>query len=73
MLQRAFTQVAEAMTDVLAVRREPLGADELIARARRRAGLVEFGDAPFEEPLRHFLRACREEGDLTLFGRLATR
>jgi hypothetical protein len=73
MLQRALSPVADAMNDVLAVRREPLGADELMARARRRTGLVDFGDTPFEEWLRHFLRACREEGDLTLFGHLATR
>jgi hypothetical protein len=72
MLQKALSQVAEAMTDVLAVRHDP-GADEVIARAQRRTGLVDFGDIPFEEPLQHFLRACREEGDLTLFGRLATR
>ncbi len=73
MLPRAFSQVAKAMTGVLAVRYAPLGADEVIARARRRTGLVDFGDTPFEEPLQNFLRACREEGDLTLFGRLATR
>src|SRR5712671_1382587 len=73
MLQRALSPVAHAINDVLAVRREPLGADALIARARRRTGLVDFGDTSFEESLRHFLRACREEGDLTLFGRLATR
>src|SRR5467141_1619952 len=73
MLQRALSSVADAINDVLAIRREPLGADELIARAQRRTGLVDFGDTPFEESLRHFLRACREEGDLTLFGRLATR
>src|SRR6266446_1669235 len=73
MLQRALSPVADAINDVLAVHREPLGADELIARARRRTGLVDFGDTPLEESLRHFLRACREEGDLTLFGRLATR
>jgi hypothetical protein len=73
MLLRALSPVADAINDVLAVRREPLGADALIARARRRTGLVDFGDTPFEESLRHFLRACCEEGDLTLFGRLATR
>ncbi len=61
------------MIDALALRRHHLGADELIARARGRTGLVDFGGTPFEEPLQNFLRACREEGDLTLFGRLATR
>ena len=73
MLQKALSPVADAINDVLALRREPLGADALIARARRRTGLVDFGDTPFEDSLRHFLGACREEGDLTLFGRLATR
>src|SRR5262249_45016152 len=53
--------------------RHPLDADALIARVQRRTGLVDFGDAPFEEPLRKFLRACLEEGDLTPFGQLATR
>jgi sulfotransferase family protein len=61
------------MIDALALRRHQLGVEELVARARRRTGLVDFGGAPFEEPLENFLRACREEGDLTLFGRLATR
>jgi hypothetical protein len=73
MLQRALSQVADAVADVLAVRRDPLAADALIARAQRRIGLVDFGAAPFEKPLRVFLRACREEADLTLFGGLATR
>jgi hypothetical protein len=61
------------MIDALAVRRRHLGAEELIARAQRRTGLVDFGGTPFGEALQNFLRACREEGDLTLFGRLATR
>jgi hypothetical protein len=50
-----------------------LDADALIARAQRRAGLSDFSDAPFREGLRIFLRACAEEADLSLFGRLGTR
>lgn len=46
-------------------------ADELIARARRRLRLDDFGETPFEGALRVFLRACREEADLSLFGRIA--
>jgi hypothetical protein len=61
------------MTAALVVRRDPLGAEELMARARRRTGLVDFGCTSFEEPLSNFLRACREEADLSLFGRWATR
>src|SRR3954447_5509619 len=50
-----------------------LDADMLIERARRDAGLSDFGDTPFREGLGVFLRACAEEADLSLFGRLATR
>ena len=61
------------MIDPLTIWRDPLAAEELIARARRRTGLVDFGCMSFEEPLHNFLRACREEADLSLFGRFATR
>jgi hypothetical protein len=50
-----------------------LDADALIEQAQRRTGLTDFGDAPFREGLQVFLRACAEEADLSLFGRLATR
>ena len=61
------------MIDPFAIVRGRLSADELLARARRRSGLIDFGCTPFEEPLQNFLRACREEADLSLFGCLATR
>src|SRR3954469_25618901 len=50
-----------------------LDADALIAQARRDTGLIDFGDTPFREGLRIFLRACAEEADLSLFGRFGTR
>jgi len=53
--------------------RDPLDADELIGLAQRRTGLVDFGSTPFDEPLQNLLRACREEAELSLFGRFATR
>ncbi len=73
MLQRAVSRVADTMVDALAILRDPLSADELIARARRQTGLVDFGGAPFEKPLQNLLRACGEEAELSLFGRFATR
>jgi len=73
MLQRAVSQAADSMFDALAILRDPLSAEELIMRARRRMSLVDFGATPFEEPLRNLLRACREEAELSLFGRFATR
>ena len=72
MLQRAVSQVADPMIDAIAILRDPLRADQLIARARRRTGLVDFGSTAFQEPLQNLLRACREEAELSLFGRFAT-
>src|SRR6516162_6930170 len=72
MLQRAVSQAADTIIDAFGTLRDPLGADELIARSRRRTGLVDFGSTPFEDSLRNLLRACREEAELSLFGRLAT-
>jgi hypothetical protein len=49
---------------------EPLTADAdvLIAEARRRTGLEDFGPAGFEAPLRVLLRAIRDEAGLTDVG-----
>jgi Sulfotransferase family len=69
MLHRSVFQLA----GTLSPRRDLLSTDALIARAQRRTGLTDFGDTPFKEPLQYFLGACREEADLSLFGRLATR
>ncbi len=48
-------------------------ADQLMARAQRRAGAVDFGSTPFEAALRALLFACREEARLNLVGSLALR
>jgi hypothetical protein len=73
MLLRSAFQVADTLADVLAPWDEPPSADQLIALARRRTGLTEFGDTPFKTPLSNFLCACREEANLSLVGRIATR
>jgi hypothetical protein len=73
MLQKSLFQLADATADSLAPFREPLSADQLIALARRRTGLTEFGETPFNGPLQNFLRACLEEANLSLVGRIATR
>jgi hypothetical protein len=52
---------------------QPWSSEALIERARRRAGLQDFGDTRFRGGLQVFLRACAEEADLSLFGRLGTR
>ncbi|HUC08881.1 MAG TPA: sulfotransferase [Stellaceae bacterium] len=59
--------------DLLARWRQPPSPEHLIAAARRRTGLSDFGDLPFERPLRHLLQACGEEAELSLFGGAAIR
>jgi len=73
MLQKAVAQAADTIIAALADLRDPLGADELMTRAQRRMNLVDFGSTPFQEPLQNLLRACREEAELSLFGRFVTR
>jgi hypothetical protein len=69
----AVFRVVDMLGDVFAPLREPLRADQLIALARRRTGLREFGETPFLDSLENFLRACSEDADLSLVGRIATR
>jgi hypothetical protein len=50
-----------------------LEEEELLAEARRRTGLADFGDDAFREPLAIFLRALESEASLTLVGRFLAR
>jgi hypothetical protein len=45
----------------------------LVDRAQHRTGLSDFGEFPYEEGLRVFLRACIDEANLSAFGSLGTR
>src|SRR5262249_34831391 len=69
----AIFRVTDLLGDAFAPLREPLNADQLIALARRRTGLTEFGETRFLNPLQKLLRACFEEANLSLVGRIATR
>lgn len=51
----------------------PLEAEELIATAARDAGLSDFGDDDWREPLQVLCRSLEEDADLTLWGRLRCR
>jgi hypothetical protein len=72
-LQRSVLMVADSAADALGLLRRPLDADALLARARRRSRLGEFGDTSFIGPLRRLLLACVDEASLSLVGRLATQ
>ena len=51
----------------------PLQADELIATAKRRTGLDDFGPDDWREPFEILVCAVEKEAELHLFGRLWTR
>src|SRR5215831_4378889 len=69
----AAFRVADMLGDAFARERRPMSADELIASAQRRTRLTDFGGTPFKASLQHFLRACFEDANLSLVGRIATR
>ncbi len=48
-------------------------ADDLLAAARRKTGLDDFGTPGFEEPLTRLLRSIETEARLNPMGRMATR
>jgi hypothetical protein len=50
-----------------------LAESGLLARAMRRTGLRDFGDASFREPLRRLLASLEIEAGLTPFGRVLAR
>lgn len=59
------------MTDVTAA--TELDQDALLKAARERAGLDDFGDTWFFEPMRHYLAAVRDEAKLSPAGIAARR
>ncbi len=72
-LQGSLLTLADGMADALGLLRRPLQVDALLALARRRSGLGDFGDTEFIDPLRRLLTACTDEASLSLIGRMATR
>ena len=73
LLQDLVLSLADGVADTLGLLRRPLEAEPLLATARRRSGLSEFGDSSFIDPLRRLLSACMDEASLSLVGRMATR
>ncbi|HEX3522288.1 MAG TPA: sulfotransferase, partial [Stellaceae bacterium] len=69
----AVFQIADMLGDAFAPLHQPTSVNELIDLAYRRAGLTDFGETPFQASLRGLLRACFEEANLSLVGRIATR
>jgi Sulfotransferase family len=72
-LQASVLTLADGAADALGLLRRPLAAEEVVALARRRSGLTDYGDTAFIDPLRRLLSACVNEASLSLVGRMATR
>src|SRR6516164_6609991 len=53
--------------------KQPLETEPLIAAARRRARLDDFGDETFREPLRRLLESYEREARLNSIGKLALK
>jgi hypothetical protein len=66
-------KAVNAVAGPFARRLFPLGEAGLLAAARSRTGLVDFGDDGFREPLRILLVALEREANLTALGRFLTR
>ncbi len=54
------------------IQTQPLEREALLQQARERAGLADFGDEWFFEPMDHFIEASNREGGLTPAGRAST-
>lgn len=59
--------------DTFGIDTPPRDIDSLLAAARKRTGLSEFGDWPIADPLERLLAAYRTEADLTLLGKITVR
>ncbi|HWV13598.1 MAG TPA: sulfotransferase [Sphingobium sp.] len=54
------------------IQTQPLEREALLQQARERAGLADFGDEWFFEPMDHYIEASNREGRLTPAGRAST-
>ncbi|MBZ0253768.1 MAG: sulfotransferase, partial [Candidatus Methylomirabilis sp.] len=53
--------------------RVPISEESLLAAARKKTGLSDFGGEAFREPLRRLLEAAEREASLSAMGRIITR
>src|SRR5262245_55310623 len=65
--------VGRTLSDTVSRRWWPLESEALCTRARRRAGLEDFGDPPLEPALSTLLKSLDTEADLHPIGRFLMR
>jgi hypothetical protein len=66
-------RAADRLAALFGIARRLPAAEQLLAAARERTGLADFGDVAVLEPLRVLLAAFEAESELTLFGRIGAR
>jgi hypothetical protein len=72
-IQTMGLRIADRFASSLGLLERPILMEDLIGLARTRAGLTDFGDVDFAEPLRVLLASCGTEAALGIVGRMATR
>ncbi len=70
--QTVVLQLADAAAQALGLLDRPFSVPNLVASARRRTGLADFGEIDFAGPLQRLLESCATESELSLVGRMAT-
>src|SRR3954471_7790465 len=71
-LVRFANDCAAALHD-MGLGRAEVTAPQMIALARKRSGLDDFGEGEFFEALSRLLESCQRDAELNLVGRLALR
>ena len=71
-LQDFVLGAADGAAGAVGLLRRPFPVERMLAQARKRTGLSDFGDESFIEPLQRLLAGCVAESDLSVVGRIAT-
>lgn len=71
-LQEMVLGASDRVGAALGLLDRPFSAERMMAQARRRTGLADFGAEEFVDPLRRLLDSCAREAELSVVGRIAT-
>ena len=71
-LTEGLPPAADRLARLLGIADKPLDAARIVAKARRIAGLDDFGDEDVSDALGRYLAACSRQSELNILGRMAT-
>ena len=72
-MRELVSGAADRVMAAMGVLDRPFPIERMLAQARRRTGLDDFGTEDFVVPLRRLLDSCASEASLSLVGRFATQ